>query len=158
MPRDYPRLDMSHMHIYLVEGQDRILAAMSEKTSAEALDTLKRKGVEVLLNKKMTDYREGQAVFDDGERIPTCNLVWTSGIKCSTIEGIDQEKPERGNRIGVDAFNRVRGYDDIFAIGDLSIMHDDLSYENGHPLHKSPMDALRQNASIIILINAKMSR
>ena len=119
MPRDYPRLDMSHMHIYLVEGQDRILAAMSEKTSAEALDTLKRKGVEVLLNKKMTDYREGQAVFDDGERIPTCNLVWTSGIKCSTIEGIDQEKPERGNRIGVDAFNRVRGYDDIFAIGDL---------------------------------------
>ena len=133
MPRDYPRLDMSHMHIYLVEGQDRILAAMSEKTSAEALDTLKRKGVEVLLNKKMTDYREGQAVFDDGERIPTCNLVWTSGIKCSTIEGIDQEKPERGNRIGVDAFNRVRGYDDIFAIGDLSIMHDDLSYENGHP-------------------------
>ena len=133
MPRDYPRLDMSHMHIYLVEGQDRILAAMSEKTSAEALDTLTRKGVEVLLNKKMTDYREGQAVFDDGERIPTCNLVWTSGIKCSTIEGIDQEKPERGNRIGVDAFNRVRGYDDIFAIGDLSIMHDDLSYENGHP-------------------------
>ena len=121
MPRDYPRLDMSHMHIYLVEGQDRILAAMSEKTSTEALDTLKRKGVEVLLNKKMTDYREGQAVFDDGERIPTCNLVWTSGIKCSTIEGIDQEKPERGNRIGVDAFNRVRGYDDIFAIGDLSI-------------------------------------
>ena len=87
----------------------------------------------MLLNKKMTDYREGQAVFDDGERIPTCNLVWTSGIKCSTIEGIDQEKPERGNRIGVDAFNRVRGYDDIFAIGDLSIMHDDLSYENGHP-------------------------
>ena len=83
MPRDYPRLDMSHMHIYLVEGQDRILAAMSEKTSAEALDTLKRKGVEVLLNKKMTDYREGQAFFDDGERIPTCNLVWTSGIKCS---------------------------------------------------------------------------
>lgn len=121
-------------HAYLSGGRSGPhLSRHVGKTSAEALDTLKRKGVEVLLNKKMTDYREGQAVFDDGERIPTCNLVWTSGIKCSTIEGIDQEKPERGNRIGVDAFNRVRGYDDIFAIGDLSIMHDDLSYENGHP-------------------------
>lgn len=133
MPRDYPRLDMSHMNIYLVEGQDRLLSAMSAETSAEALAALEKKGVQVLLNKKVTDFADHRAVFEDGDTIPTYNLIWTSGVKSSAVPGIEQKDKERAGRIGVDAFNRVKGYDGIFAIGDIAAMHDDPKYPNGHP-------------------------
>ncbi|MFR5870460.1 MAG: hypothetical protein ACLUEV_01295 [Alistipes sp.] len=39
---------------------------MSEQTSAEALKTLDSKGVKVMLNRKVTDYVDGCAIFDDG--------------------------------------------------------------------------------------------
>ena len=133
MPRDDPRLDMSHMSIYLIEGLGRLLSSMSEQTSAEALKTLKSKGVKVMLNRKVTDYVDGCAIFDDGESIPTQNLIWTSGIRCSAVPGLEQQTKERGGRIGVDAFNRVKEYDDVFAIGDIAAMHDDAEYPNGHP-------------------------
>ena len=133
MPRDYPRLDMSHMNIYLVEGQDRVLPAMSEKTSAEALRILERKGVRVLLNRRMTGFENRHALFEGGEPIATCNLIWTSGVKCSAVEGLPLSARQRAGRLAVDAFNRVKDCPDVFAVGDLALMQDDPAYPNGHP-------------------------
>lgn len=133
MPRDYPRLDMSHMNIYLVEGQDRVLPAMSEKTSAAALRILERKGVKVLLNRRMTGFENRRAQFDEGEPIETCNLIWTSGVKCSTVEGLPLSSRQRAGRLAVDEYNRVKECPDVFAIGDLALMHDDPAYPEGHP-------------------------
>ena len=39
---------------------------------------------------------------------------------------------ERNNRIVVDRFNKIEGYDDIYAIGDIALMKT-LKYPNGHP-------------------------
>ena len=43
VPRDYPGVNISSMHIYLVEGRDKLLATMSPKRRATALKCLKRK-------------------------------------------------------------------------------------------------------------------
>ncbi len=37
-----------------------------------------------------------------------------------------------------DAYNRVQGYPDIFAIGDISIQFTDADYPNGHPQLAQP--------------------
>ena len=88
MPRDYPQLDTSLMNIYLIEEQNRVLGSMSEKTSDEALKTLSDKGIRVILGHKIVDYENFCAVFDDGARIPTYNLIWTCGIKSAAFPGI----------------------------------------------------------------------
>ncbi|MDD3108090.1 MAG: NAD(P)/FAD-dependent oxidoreductase [Alistipes sp.] len=133
MPRDYPRLDISHMHIYLIEGQSRVLPAMTPRTSEQALEVLHRKGIQVMLNRKVVDWKESHVVFEDGETIPTYNLIWTSGIKCSSIPGLERAAGRRGARLQVDAFNRVEGFDRLFAIGDVALMHADPAFPNGHP-------------------------
>ena len=54
------------------------------------------------------------------------------GDKGEVPEGIPADKIVRGGRIKVDEFNRVVGYDDIFAIGDVAAMQTQ-EYPNGHP-------------------------
>ncbi|MBE5033347.1 NAD(P)/FAD-dependent oxidoreductase [Gallalistipes aquisgranensis] len=132
MPEDYPDLDVDDINIYLVEGGPRLLASMSEKSSAEACMQLRRMGVRVMLGTSVVDYGEGRVRFRDGSFILTGNLVWTSGVTVEPIEGIDPMTVSRSGRIGVDDYSRVVGYHDIFVVGDAA-MQRDTDHPDGFP-------------------------
>lgn len=132
VPKDYPGVDIALMHIYLIEGRDRLLANMSSKTSAGCLQVLKEKGVEVLLGISVTDYRDNQVYCSDGRVIRTANLIWTSGVKSEVIRGIENSQKEHRGRILTDNYNRIKGFENIFAIGDVAFVDDPL-YPAGYP-------------------------
>lgn len=132
VPKDYPGVDIALMHIYLIEGRDRLLANMSSKTSAGCLQVLKEKGVEVLLGISVTDYRDNQVYCSDGRVIRTANLIWTSGVKSEVIKGIENSQKEHRGRILTDKYNRIKGFENIFAIGDVAFVDDPL-YPAGYP-------------------------
>ena len=132
VPKDYPGVDIALMHIYLIEGRDRLLANMSSKTSAGCLQVLKEKGVEVLLGISVTDYRDNQVYCSDGRVIRTANLIWTSGVKSEVIRGIENSQKEHRGRILTDSYNRIKGFENIFAIGDVAFVDDPL-YPAGYP-------------------------
>ncbi|WP_334167366.1 NAD(P)/FAD-dependent oxidoreductase [Phocaeicola paurosaccharolyticus] len=133
LPNDYPDLPTSLMHIYLVEAGPRLLSAMSEESSRHAEQFLREMGVNILLNKMVVDYQDHKVMLGDGSEIATRTFIWVSGVKGVTIGNIPKEVMGRGNRIKVDAYNRVEGYDNIFAIGDQCIQLADEDYPNGHP-------------------------
>ncbi len=132
LPNDYPELDFNRMKIYLVEGGNQVLGAMSEKSQFKALEYIKSMGVELLLGKTVTNY-DGKTVFlSDNSEIKSYTLIWAAGIKGNILEGLNKEVIAMGNRIKVDAFNRVEGYENIFAIGDIALMASE-QYPKGHP-------------------------
>jgi len=132
LPKDYPELDFSNMQIILIEGKDKLLGAMSEKASAKAAKYLSQFGVRVILGITVKNY-DGTAVYlSDGSTLQSCTLIWAAGIKGNNIDGIDESAKTRGNRLLVDRYNRVNGYDNIFAIGDIAQMTEE-NYPNGHP-------------------------
>lgn len=133
IPYDYPDMDASHMHIYLLEAGDRLLAGMSLEASEKALKYLRDMGVDVQFGKMVTDYRDYHIIIKDGTSIATRTFLWVSGIRAQPITGIEGDKLGRGFRILVDGCNRVRGYDNIFAIGDQCLMTADPAYPKGHP-------------------------
>lgn len=132
VPRDYPGVNISSMHIYLVEGRDKLLATMSPETSSDCLKVLEKKGVNVMLNTAVKDYQDNRVIFGDGTSILSGNLIWTSGVKSEAVEGIGNSEKERRGRILTDRYNRVQGFDNIFAIGDIAIT-DDPQYPAGYP-------------------------
>lgn len=132
VPKDYPGVDIALMHIYLIEGRDRLLANMSSKTSAGCLQVLKEKGVEVLLGISVTDYRDNQVYCSDRRVIRTANLIWTSGVKSEVIRGIENSQKEHRGRTLTDNYNRIKGFENIFAIGDVAFVDDPL-YPAGYP-------------------------
>lgn len=133
LPRDYPDLDTSCMHIYLINATPRLLGAMSERSSREAEKALKELGVEVMTNCMVTDYVDKELVLKDGQRISAETVIWVSGIKANNIDGIPPESIGHAGRILVDRFNRVKGLKDVYAIGDQCIVEGDEAYPYGHP-------------------------
>lgn len=137
-PKDYKELDMTHMDIHLVEASGRLLNGMSSIASQKALEYLESMGVKVHLNCAVKSYDGYEVLFNTGEKLISRTLVWAAGVKGNPVSGLQSESVGRGNRLVVDAFNRVKGYENIFAIGDVALMEGDESFPKGHPQMAPP--------------------
>lgn len=133
IPYDYPDMDSSLMHIYLIEAGDRLLAGLSQESSQKAYEFLKSMGVDIQFGKMVTDYRDHKVVMKDGTEIPTRTFLWVSGIRANAMPGIDESHLGRGFRFKVDKYNRIPGVEDVFVIGDQCLQTSDAAYPNGHP-------------------------
>lgn len=132
LPKDYPDIDFSFMKILLLEGLPKTLATMSEKSSDESKKYLEKLGVEVRVNTLVENYDGKVVTLKDGTTIPSALVVWAAGIKGNVPEGIDKELIVKGNRIIVDRYSKVKGFDNIFAVGDVAYMETP-KYPKGHP-------------------------
>lgn len=133
LPHDYPDLNPGKMNIYLIEAGDRLLSGMSKDSSLKAEEFLRRMGVNVLLNKRVEDYKNHKVILADGSEIATRTFIWVSGVAGVGIGNLDNSHFGRGHRIKVDAYNRVEGLDNVFAIGDICLQTSEKDYPNGHP-------------------------
>ena len=133
LPKDYPEMDSKQLHIYLIEAAGRVLSGMSKESSRDSLKFLQEMGVRVMLNEKVVGYEDHKAILDSGQEIPTRSFIWVSGVTAVTIGNMPDDVIGRGNRIQVDEFNRVKGFENIFSIGDQCIQTTDPNYPNGHP-------------------------
>jgi len=130
--KDYHGLSKYDMRVYLVEGKHRLLAAMSPQASAKAKEFLHKAGVTIYNSAHVESYDGFYLKIDNGKTIKARNVLWAAGVKGEMPEGILAEAIAKGNRLYVDEINRVNGYENIFAIGDVSAMITDKT-PNGLP-------------------------
>lgn len=132
--KDFPELDLRLMRIYLLEASPRLLNGMSDIAGKKAIDFLQAMGVNVLPGAQVKSYN-GETIFmNDGSTIVSRTLIWAAGVAGAAISGLESAM-ERGNRYAVDEYNRIKGFDNIFAVGDVALMlNKDAEYPNGHPM------------------------
>ena len=131
-PKDYPELDFNKMKIYLLEGSPKTLGTMSEKSSHDSCEYLKKLNVIVKTNTVVKAYDGVTVTTKDGEEIKSSMVVWAAGVKGNVPDGIDKGIIVKGNRIKVDRYNKVSGTENIYAIGDVAYMETE-KYPRGHP-------------------------
>jgi NADH dehydrogenase len=157
LQKDYPDLDIAKMQINLVQGDGRVLDTMSEKSSAAAEKFLVDLGVKVWKNVRVTNY-DGKTVTTNSDlTFETATVIWAAGVQGAKIAGLDSKSlVERVERIRVNEYNQVMGYENIFAIGDIASMETEL-FPQGHPMMAQP--AIQQGKllgeNLIKLINKK---
>jgi NADH dehydrogenase len=132
LPKDYPEIDFGKMNIYLLEGSPKTLGVMSEKSSAQSRKYLENLGVKVMTNTIVKDYDGKTAITQEGQKIETSMLIWAAGIKGNVPAGIDPALIVRGNRITTDRFAKIKGSENIYAIGDVAYMEEP-AFPHGHP-------------------------
>ena len=132
LPKDYPEYPSSIMNIYLVEAMDEVLSAMSDKASSKTLTYLENLNVKVLLKESVSNYDGRIVQTKSGKTILAKNLIWTAGVKGDFPKGIDERHVVKGNRLKTDAYLKVDGQENIYAIGDIAAL---ISEETpkGHP-------------------------
>lgn len=133
LPKDYPELDASMMSIYLIEAEDELLNAMSDKSSENALKFLNKLGVDIRLNTSVQSYDGLNIKADKAVLLQAKTMIWTAGVKGNVPTGINKENIARGNRILVDDYCSIKGYKNIYAVGDIAAIVSD-HYPSGHPM------------------------
>ncbi len=143
LQKDYPDLNIDNMQINLIQGDDRILNGMSHHASFEAEKFLTKLGVKVHKNVRVTNYDGKTITTASNLTFDSATVIWTAGVQGATIPGLNSEAIVKGNRIRVNAFNQVFGYDNIFALGDIAAM-ETKNFPLGHPMVAQP--AMQQGA------------
>ncbi|MDR0193974.1 MAG: NAD(P)/FAD-dependent oxidoreductase [Myroides sp.] len=137
LPKDYPDLDFNKMEINVIQGANKVLDAMSEKSSKKAQEFLEKLGVKVYLGEIVTDYKDKVVYTKSGKEFTAETVIWTAGVMGAAVDGFDDTVIQRGNRIKVNEFNQVEGFTDIFAIGDVATMMTEKT-PMGHPMMAQP--------------------
>lgn len=153
-PKDYPELDFSKMKIYLLEGSPRTLAAMSEKSSKDSREYLTKLNVIVKTGTVVSNYDGTTVTMQNGETIEASMVVWAAGIKGNVPDGIDKTIIVKGNRITTDRFHKVKGTENIYAIGDVAYMETE-KYPHGHPQVASVAIAHARSLADDLIKNSK---
>lgn len=131
LPRDYPHMNFDNLKIILISATAKPLDVMSQMAQAKSEQYLKELGVEFWSGERVVDYDGDRVYLQSGKEVPSNNVIWAAGVTGNVIEGLASDKVVR-NRYVVDRYNRVKGYDNIYAIGDIAYMETP-AYPQGHP-------------------------
>ncbi len=131
LPRDYPHMNFDDLKIILISSTEMPLTAMSTESQEMSNKYLKELGVQFLSDEFVTDYDGDKVYMKSGKTIPSNNVIWAAGVTGNIVDGLNPENIIR-NRYKTDRYNRIIGFDNIFAVGDISYMETP-KYPTGHP-------------------------
>jgi NADH:ubiquinone reductase (H+-translocating) len=132
LPKDYPALDVSGIKIYMIEGAEYPLNVMSHKSKTSAKRYLENMGVEVITKTFVNDYDGQKVVLSTGVEIASNNVIWAAGVKGNYVQGLSEKVEQKGNRYKVNRQNKIEGYENIYALGDVAYMETP-TFPKGHP-------------------------
>ena len=132
LPKDYPNILASKVNVYLLEGSNHTLSAMSSYAQKYSEKYLREMGVIVKTGVFVDGYDGKVVTLKGGETINSENVIWSAGVKGNAIGGIPADLLLPSGRIKVDRTNKIEGLDGVYAIGDVAYMETE-KYPKGHP-------------------------
>jgi NADH:ubiquinone reductase (H+-translocating) len=120
----FRRIDPSTARIVLVDMAPRVLGPFSEHLSQAAKERLESLGVEVRLGHGV-DQIDADGVVVAGERIASKTVIWTAGVAPSPAGKWLKVETDRAGRVRIQNDLTVRGYPDIFVVGDTAAFEQD---------------------------------
>jgi NADH dehydrogenase len=138
----YKNIYMSDVRVILVSATDKILEEVDEKLGEWALQKLKAKGVEFIMNKHVSGATATSAKLDDGLIIPCYTIIWAAGVTpTDLIAGLSCEHDKR-HAILVNNFLEVKGFEgQVYALGDCASITDP---HTGKPYPPTAQHAVRE--------------
>jgi NADH dehydrogenase len=154
----YQNIDIKDVRVILINSGPEILPEMDERLGKFALEELKKKNVEVILNNRVIDVKpiiEGnedkenqvnlrgpkKIILKDNSYIIADTLIWTAGVvpEKSVID-ISCEHDKSG-KVVTDKYLQIKGHRDVYAIGDCASI---IEPDSGKPCPPTAQHAIRE--------------
>jgi NADH:ubiquinone reductase (H+-translocating) len=160
MKDDFRNIDTSEAQIILLEGLDRVLPPFARELSQEAAVSLTRLGVTVQTSTLVTNIENDIVTIKQGDEvkeIPAHTVLWAAGVKASPLGKMLADATnvecDRAGRVVVEPDLSVKGYPNIFVVGDLA----NFSHQNGKPLPGVAPVAMQEGEYVASLIQARLN-
>lgn len=118
--KDYPRLDFREVRVVLLEALDALLPGLSPWLREYAQRRLKKMGVELRLEAKVTAISGQDLRLGDGTAIPTETVVWTAGVGGDPLAQNWGLPTAKNGQVEVLPTLQVPSHPQIYVIGDLA--------------------------------------
>ncbi|NKQ58856.1 NAD(P)/FAD-dependent oxidoreductase [Amycolatopsis sp. K13G38] len=141
--RHYPGIEPGQMRWVLLEATGRILPEVGERMGHYTADLLRRRGIDIRLDTRLTSVVDGHVVLDDGSEFDAGTLVWTAGVAPHPLlkqTGVPLD--ERG-RVLVTEYLSIVDTPGAWALGDCAAVPD-LTRDPGAVCPPSAQHAVRQ--------------
>jgi NADH:ubiquinone reductase (H+-translocating) len=151
----YPRSRLAGARFVLVEARDRVMPEIPAPLAEFASRELRRRGIEIRTDTMLDSIDERSATLSTGERIAARTVCWTAGVTPPAVVG-QLGLPLVNGRIDVDATMRVKGHDDVWAIGDAAAVPDPAKGRR-QATPPTAQHAIRQGRRVAENVTAAMS-
>lgn len=159
MKEDFRNIDTTEAQVILLEGLDRILPQFAPELSVQAETSLQKLGVTVQTKTLVTNIENDFVTIKQGEQvlqITAKTVLWAAGVKASPLGQVLAQKTaiecDRAGRVIVEPDLSIKGYPNIFVIGDLA----HFAHQNGKPLPGVAPVAMQQGEYVASLIKQKL--
>jgi NADH:ubiquinone reductase (H+-translocating) len=160
LKKDFRNIDTSETQVILVEGMDRVLPPYAPELSAKAEASLVNLGVQVQTKTFVTNIEDHTVTTRQGENVETIQartILWAAGVKASAMGKILADHTgaelDRVGRVMVESDLSIKGYPDIFVIGDLA----NFTTEEGKPLPGVAPVATQEGKYVAQLIRKRLA-
>jgi len=121
--RFYPRARVVGTRMILVHSRDRILNELTEGLARFAEKKLRQRGVEIILDSRVKEATPEGVILGDDRRIPAGTVICTVGNAPHPLVSASSLPQDKG-RVQVEVELRVKGFSDIWALGDAAMIPD----------------------------------
>lgn len=150
----YPTIVDSNINLILISSRNKILPELDKKLGTSARTYLEKVGVRIITNVKAVDAGESHVELSDGEIIPCATLVWTGGVTTNPVIESLQCEHDKGGKILVDKYLRLKKHPEVYALGDCASV---LDTETGKFYPPTAQHALRESKIVSLNIKKALS-
>jgi len=150
--RDFPRVNLDELRIVLFEAADSVLLSFDPALQHAAIETLRRKRVELRFGAAVDDVVAEGLRLQGGELLGAGTVIFTVGVRGAPAGGLLAEQRSRHGRIPVTPEMRLTDHPEVFVIGDLAEY-----MEDGAPLPMLAPVAIQQGRWVGRRIAAELS-
>lgn len=116
--KDYSRLNLGKVRLVLLQAGDSLLPNLPKHLRTYTLAQLRKKGVEVYLQARVSEVTKEAVHLQDGI-IATETVIWTAGVRGNSLSEL-KELPTNNDQVTVLPTLQVPGHPQVYAIGDLA--------------------------------------
>ncbi|MCM3785920.1 NAD(P)/FAD-dependent oxidoreductase [Neobacillus mesonae] len=135
-------VDPAVVHLYNIEAAPTALPGFDKELVDYAMEVLRNKGVSLRIGVPIKECLPDGVIIGDGEKIESSTVVWTGGIRGNKLLEQAGFEVNRG-RVKVDEYLRAPGFDNIYIIGDSSLVMN----AEGRPYPPTAQIAMQQGVN-----------
>ncbi len=113
-------IEFKDVSLHLVNLGPDVLSVFDPSLRVKALDTLKRSGVNVMLNTAVKEVRKEGLVLADDTVLQATHVIWTAGVKPNPPMFTHPVPADKGGRVIVTPTLQIENCKDVFVIGDMA--------------------------------------
>ena len=118
--KDYPNLNSNLARVILLQSGEQLFPSYPQKLGNYTEKYLRRQGVKVHLNSKVSKVTPEAVYLEDNTSIFADTVIWTAGVLAATPETNRSVKTSAKDKVIVEQTLQLCGHKNVYGVGDVS--------------------------------------